>query len=510
MPVPGPFAVAVASSPSPKGEDERVGNGLRAQVLATLLPGFVGTELPPWLDALLREGLAGVCLFGPNVETREQTARLTAAIRAANPDAIIAMDEEGGDVTRLYHDRGAPYPGNALLGRIGELALTERTARAVGWQLREVGVNVAFAPDADINSNPDNPVIGVRSFGIDPVAVGDHTAAWVGALQATAVAAAAKHFPGHGDTAQDSHLALPVVDRSFDELAARELVPFRAAIEAGAELIMTSHILLPQLDRAHPATMSAPVLQGVLRDQLGFEGVIVSDALDMRGASGAIGIPAAAVRALAAGVDLLCIGTGNTASQLEAIVEAVTAALATGALARERVTDAASRNRALAERLRARAAKAAPPASPAPEPRYDLDEIASGFDVSAHARAWIAAAGGQYEVVRIESPSSLAVGETPWGVFAAGVRPAAVVRPGDRFEPASAPRSAHLAIVGRDLHRHAHARDVIVRTRAARGASVLTVDMGWPADDRGYADIATFGASRLVGEALLRVLGGAA
>jgi len=487
-----------------------VGNGLRAQVLATLLPGFVGTDLPEWLAALLREGLGGVCLFGQNIVSRDQTAALTAAIVEANPDAIVAIDEEGGDVTRLYYDRGAPYPGNALLGRIGELALTERTARAVGWQLREVGVNVAFAPDADINSNPDNPVIGVRSFGTDPVAVADHTAAWAGALQATGVAACAKHFPGHGDTAQDSHLALPVVDRSLDELAARELVPFRAAIEAGTELIMTSHILLPQLDRAHPATMSAPVLQGVLRDQLGFEGVIVSDALDMRGASGELGIPTAAVRALAAGVDLLCIGTENTAGQLEGIVEAITAAIASGALTRERVADAGGRTRALAGRLRARAAKAVPPACPVPEPHYDLDEIASGFDVSARARAWIAAAGGQYEVVCVESPSSLAVGETPWGVFAAGVQPVAAVRPGDSFEPATRARTAHLVIVGRDLHRHPHARDVVDRARASRGASVLAIDMGWPADDRAYADIATFGASRLVGEALLRVLGGAA
>jgi beta-N-acetylhexosaminidase len=465
----------------------------RADILCALLPGFVGAELPEWLAALLREGLGGVCLFGQNIVSREQTAALTAAIHAANPDAIIAIDEEGGDVTRLYYDRGAPYPGNALLGRIGELALTERTARAVGWQLRDVGVNVTFAPDADVDSNPDNPVIGVRSFGTAPGPVADHTAAWVGAVQAAGVGAAAKHFPGHGDTAQDSHLALPVVDRSAAELRARELVPFRAAIQAGTELIMTSHLLLPQLDPANPATMSATVLQGLLRGELGFEGVIVSDALDMAGASGDHGIPRAAVRALAAGVDLLCIGTENTAAQLDEIARAIVDAVATGALPGERVTDAASRVRLLAGRLRARAAKAPLPGSPVPEPHFDLDEIARGFDVSAHARDWIAAAGGQYELVRIESVSNLAVGQAPWG-------PPAIAAPAAPHRP--------VVLLGRNLHRDAAARAQIDRARADAGASVLVVDMGWPGDDRAYADVATFGASRLVTEALLRVLAG--
>jgi beta-N-acetylhexosaminidase len=478
--------------------------------LGTLLPGFAGTTLPEWLERLLRDGLAGVCLFGPNLVNREQIATLTAAIRAANPTALIAIDEEGGDVTRLYYDRGAPYPGNALLGRICELELTERTARAVGRQLHEVGVNVTFAPDADVNSNPDNPVIGVRSFGTDPVQVADHTAAWVSAVQATGVAAAAKHFPGHGDTAQDSHLALPVVDRSLDELRERELMPFRAAIEARSELIMTSHILLPQLDPENPATMSRRVLQGLLRAELGFEGVIVSDALDMKGASGEFGIAGAAARGLAAGVDLLCIGTDNTAAQLDEIVRVVAGAAESGELDSERVTDASRRVVTLGRRLRERAAAVPPSASPVPEPHFDLAEIASGFDVSTRARKWIAEAHGEYGLVRIESESNLAVGVAPWGPFAAGAVAAGVVGT-EGFET---PRSAvsgrrPVAIVGKDIHRRDHARAYVDRARAELGESVLVVDMGWPADDRAYADIATFGASRLAGAALLEVLKGA-
>ena len=268
----------------------------------------------------LRDGLGGVCIFGPNVESAEQLRTLNATLRAANPDAVIAIDEEGGDVTRLFYDRGAPFPGNAVLGRIDDVELTRRVAAAVGAALVATGCTLTFAPDVDVNANPDNPVIGVRSFGADAELVAAHTAAWVDGLQQTGVAASAKHFPGHGDTATDSHLELPVVDLPVETLRARELVPFRAAIAAGSRTIMTSHILLPQLDAEHPATFSARILQGLLRGELGFDGVIVTDALDMAGASGVHGIPEAAVRALAAGCDLLCIGTDNTDDQLDEIV----------------------------------------------------------------------------------------------------------------------------------------------------------------------------------------------
>jgi beta-glucosidase-like glycosyl hydrolase len=290
---------------------------------AVLLPGFLGTTLPSWLEARLRAGLAGVCLFGDNVVSRDQLRALTAAITAANPDALIAIDEEGGDVSRLYQSTGSPFPGNALLGRIDDADYTASVATAVALELRDAGVNLNFAPDVDINSNPDNPVIGVRSFGDDASLVARHSAAWVAAHEAAGVAVSAKHFPGHGDTAHDSHLALPVVDLPIAALRDRELLPFAAAIEAGASTIMTSHIMLPQLDALHPATFSSAILGDLLRNELGFTGVVVTDALDMVGASGEIGIPAAAVRAIAAGCDLLCIGTDNSDAQLDEIERAI-------------------------------------------------------------------------------------------------------------------------------------------------------------------------------------------
>lgn len=456
---------------------------------AVLLPGFVGTELPAWLEARLRDGLAGVCLFGVNIESPQQVRALTDAIRAANPHALIAIDEEGGDVTRLYYATGSPYPGNALLGRIDDQDLTAAVGRSVARELRAVGVNLNFAPDADINSNPDNPVIGVRSFGADPEAVSAHVATWVAAHEREGVAVSAKHFPGHGDTAQDSHLSLPVVDLPLDELMQRELRPFVAAIEAGARTIMTSHVLLPQLDDV-PATFSAPILQDVLRGELGFEGVIVSDALDMVGASGEIGIPAAAVRAIAAGCDLLCIGSANTDEQLGQIQAALEAAVADGSLPAERLDDAAARNIALADGL------AAPLDERIPAPEFDIDRAIAHFDIADD--VVIEPGAG---ILTLETVANIAVGGAPWGPLAAGAETTPVFE-GDEVDV----RGRAAVIVGKANHLRPWTRAVIEHARE-QNPSVLVVDMGWPAPDRRYADIATFGASEYAGRALLKLLG---
>ncbi|WP_223691716.1 beta-N-acetylhexosaminidase [Leifsonia poae] len=491
----------------------------RADIAATLLPGFVGTTLPDWLAERLRDGLGGVCVFGQNITSAEQLRRLTDAIYAANPDAIVAIDEEGGDVTRLHHEAGSPYPGNAVLGRRGDVSYTESIARRVGWELRRVGCNLDFAPDVDINSNPDNPVIGVRSFGSTPQVVAEQSAAWTRGLQSAGVAVCAKHFPGHGDTAQDSHLVLPVVDLAHEDLRERELRPFRAVIEAGARTIMTSHILLPQLDAERPATFSPTIVQGLLRDELGFDGVVVSDALDMKGASGEKGIPEAAVLALAAGCDLLCIGTENTDEQLDSIERAVAEAIDAGRLTGARVAEAAGRVLALAADLHAqRQSIPVPPddARGAIDPA-DVAVAIETFDVSPAAAEWIRADAARYSVVRIDTVANIAVGVAPWGPFAEAqaepdaplaraftANPAVVITEDDNPELVLAARSPVL-VIGKDNHRHAFAREAIDRLRAQRDA-VLVVDMGWPSDDRAYADLATFGASRLIGRALLTLL----
>jgi beta-N-acetylhexosaminidase len=465
---------------------------ISAAAAPVLLPGFVGTELPEWLAVRLRGGLGGVCLFAENITSPEQLRALTAAIRAANPRALIAIDEEGGDVSRLHAATGSPYPGNAVLGRIDDTELTASVGAAVATELRAAGVNLNFAPDADINSDPDNPVIGVRSFGTDAALVARHTAAWVAAHEAQGVAVSAKHFPGHGDTSADSHHALPVVDLPLDTLRSRELEPFRAAIAAGARTIMSSHILLPQLDADQPATFSPRILGELLREELGFDGVVVSDALDMAGASGEIGIAAAAVRALAGGCDLLCIGTRNTDAQLAEIEAAIGAAVASGALAADRLADAVARVSALSVSL-----EQAPEAAPSTFVP-DAARIASAFEVRGDVEV---PAGAR--LVALETTANMAVGDVPWGLASAGLAPERL-REGDALPPSDVP----YLIVGKDNHRRAWTRDLIDRARAAHPATVV-IDMGWPGADRAYADIATFGASASVSAALRTVLDGA-
>ena len=247
-----------------------------------------------------------MCLYGANTaDGPDAVAALTADV-----PGVVAVDEEGGDVTRLHTRDGSPVLGALALGAADLPDLTRAVGRHVGAELASLGITMTLAPVADVNSRADNPVIGTRSFGADPSLVATHVAAWTEGLQETGVAACVKHWPGHGDTDLDSHLALPRVDATDDVLAERELVPFASAVKAGAAAVMTSHVVVSAWDADSPATLSAASL-GRLRHDLGFAGVIVSDALDMAGASAGRGIPEAAVLALAAGCDLLCLGTGT-------------------------------------------------------------------------------------------------------------------------------------------------------------------------------------------------------
>ncbi|MFD0884768.1 glycoside hydrolase family 3 N-terminal domain-containing protein, partial [Streptosporangium algeriense] len=246
-----------------------------------VLPGFEGKSPPDWVRRRLSEGLTGVVLFSRNIATPSQVADLTAVLRAENPQVLVGIDEESGEVTRLEAAAGSTRPGNFALGVVDDVVLTEELAADLGRDLALTGVNLNFAPSADVNSNPDNPVIGLRSFGADPDLVSRHTAAWIRGLQSAGVAACAKHFPGHGATAVDSHNDLPTVSYSAEELAATTLPPYRTAIEAGVRAVMTGHLLVPAYDAEFPATLSHRLLVGLLREELGFDGLIVTDAVEM-------------------------------------------------------------------------------------------------------------------------------------------------------------------------------------------------------------------------------------
>jgi beta-N-acetylhexosaminidase len=305
-----------------------------------LLASFPGHRAPDWVRRWIERGLGGVVLFSDNVHDGEQVAALSSSLRAERPELLVATDEEGGDVTRLEASSGSSYPGNLALGSIDDIELTRAVAGAIADDLRAAGVTLNLAPVADVNSNPQNPVIGVRSFGSDPELVARHVATFVRGTQERGVAACAKHFPGHGDTAVDSHLELPVVEDGSSELLAGPLLPFRAAIEAGVGAVMTAHIVVRGLDEV-PATLSRVLVTDLLRGELGFEGAVVSDALEMRAISGTVGFEEGAVRAIAAGVDALCLGHDVDDSLVERVHGALVAATGCGRLPPERLAEAA-------------------------------------------------------------------------------------------------------------------------------------------------------------------------
>ncbi|WP_161794208.1 glycoside hydrolase family 3 protein [Demequina sediminicola] len=459
------------------------------------------------MERKLRQGMGGVCLFGTNVESPAQLRSLTDSIYAANPDAVIAIDEEGGDVSRLYQREGSPYPGSAILGILDDVDLTRAAGAQVGWELRKAGVNLTLAPDVDVNSNPLNPVIGVRAFGADTELVARHGAAWTQGLQSTGVAACAKHFPGHGDTELDSHHDAPVVNASEPELRTRELVPFEANIAVGVASLMSAHIDVPALDAENAGTFSKPIMTDLLRDELGFTGVVVSDALNMAGAQAYGGYTGASVKALAAGVDLLCVGYSNTEEEIEQIVTAIEDAIKAGELTEARVSEAHTRILAMVKASAKRAAEALIPEdlTHGAVPGMGFEQLKSAFSVSETARTRLAARGAVKGVqwVRLEPAANMAVGDSPWGPFASGVVADLVVSPETPLKNFVPNPDCVVVVVGKDNHRHPWAREAIDELR---GHGAVIVDMGWPDLTEPYVDIATYGASRAVGEALKEVL----
>jgi beta-N-acetylhexosaminidase len=496
-----------------------------------LMGSFRGPVAPEWLAERLAAGLGSVCLFGSNLTGRDaDVAALTAALHAAGPGCLVALDEEGGDVTRLDALAGSPVPGAAALGAVDEPAATRAIAAGLGARLAAAGIDLDLAPDADVNSAPDNPVIGVRSFGASPALVSRHVRAYVDGLQSAGVAACAKHFPGHGDTRQDSHVDLPTVDADAALLAGRELVPFAAAVRAGAAAIMTSHVLLAALDPHHPATTS-PVVLGMLRRELGFDGVIVTDALDMAGVSGpkAYGsIPAAAVASLAAGADLLCIGPGIDDELTGAIVAAIRDAVASGALPAGRLADAAGRVDALAARIAAGTlAGAGAGAGDRPGAAAGAGGFRAGPQWTGAEGDWsgigrqIAARALRVDgdvpdlagalAVTVHTAPLIAAGAVPWGVGPALSRRLPGVITADLREPdaeSAVPARPDQPVVAavRDAHRHPWVWRWLERTAAEHPLTV--VEMGWPADVPlpGDCRVWTYGASRVAGEAAADLL----
>jgi beta-N-acetylhexosaminidase len=295
-----------------------------------LIGSMPGTTIPVELRSLAREfDLGGVILFSRNVEAPEQVAELAAESEALGrtQPAWVSVDQEGGRVARLK----APFtrwPPMATLGRAGKEGevLAERFAKALANELLAVGISLDYAPVLDIHTNPKNPVIGDRALAERADDVANLGGAIIRALQGAGLAACGKHFPGHGDTSTDSHFELPLVEHAPDRLRAIEFEPFRAAVAAQVAFIMTAHVLVPSLDERRPATLSPHIVQALLRDELKYEGVILSDDLEMKAVSAQYPVPESAVEAIRAGCDGLLICSGDLdlqARTLEALVRAV-------------------------------------------------------------------------------------------------------------------------------------------------------------------------------------------
>jgi len=317
---------------------------------ACLLPVVHCDEVPTWVPKALDDGLAGVVLL-PDTGDEEADLRVTEtarALRAHHKNILIAADEEGGDVTVLEHTTGSSYPGSLALGTADDPELTARVAGAIAADLLAAGFNLDLAPSLDVNSEAGNPVIGVRAFGADPERVARHGTAFIMALQAAGVASAAKHFPGHGATVTDSHRGLPVVECDLDTFERRELAPFAAAVAAGVRCLMTGHVLFPQLDQDHPATLSRLLLHDLLRGELGFEGVLLNTVLAMEAGRPAAETGALAVRALAAGSDLLLVPPGGGEDACAIVRAVINKAVEARELETARLEEAAARVRALA------------------------------------------------------------------------------------------------------------------------------------------------------------------
>ena len=451
-------------------------------ILGVLSPGFGGTDIPDYIRDYLRSGLGGITLFGSNTPDLESTTRLVREIRAINPDCVISIDEEGGDVTRIWARIGSPFPSPFLLGRIDDESLTEIAYQQLGAQLALADIDVTFGPVLDLVISDENPIVGVRSFGSDQTKVARHGSAAVRGLAAAGIAACPKHFPGHGRTAADSHHALPTIDASLTEMRSEEVAPFAAAISAGARAIMLGHLVVPAVDSA-PASLSRVWCEGVLRTELGFAGVVVTDALDMGALGGLEAIHTSAISAVRAGADLLCLsGIANQRKLLAGILQLAEVELGVADL--ERLETSRARLRQL-RRNRQRSIE------------IDLSAIA-GLATGLELAGNLTLKPGSTAILTLGAAPTVAAGHTNWGL-----------------EPA-------FNALGIEMHEFDSADNQIVQFRDAwrdpvvlerlriaqeNHPSAIFVDFGWPTREFAAANlIRAFGAGRAHADTVARLL----
>lgn len=452
------------------------------EFLGVLSPGFGGTVVPDYIRNYLEAGLGGITLFASNTPDLTTTAKLIKDIRSIKPDVIISIDEECGDVTRLWAKSGSPFPSPYVLGRVADDSFTEAVFEQLGANLANLDIDLTFGPVLDLTVARDNPIVGVRSFGENPTLVSEQAKAAVRGLAKAGVSSSPKHFPGHGRTSADSHLDLPTISSSLSELMSQDLLPFVAAIQEGASAILVGHLLIPAVD-SNPASLSRVWIQEILRRQLNFAGVVVTDALDMGALGGLDNIHVSSLAALRAGANLLCLSGIQDQSQiLSAILKHVDAELIESDLAliassKEKLPSL-RRNTSVHSTVEA----------------LNTARVVDGFEVFGKSKIL----GGSTAVLSLGADPTIASGNISWGLEASLASEGCELT---EFDTAK-----NQIVQFRDAWRDHKVLDRLLMLKTNHPKAIF-VDFGWPTSSF-TADnlIRTFGATRAQADAVAKHL----
>lgn len=454
--------------------------------LGVLSVGFGGTRVPIWLKPYLENGLGGITLFGSNTPDLKETADLVKEIRRYNPSIVVSIDEEGGDVTRIYAATGSEQSTAAQLGRIDDIDYTRANYYNLGLVLHSLGIDLTFAPVADICSNSKNPIVGIRSFGDRADLVSRHVAAAVRGLQAAGTSASLKHFPGHGGVLEDSHHNLPRIEGSLDDLEALHLEPFLSGMKAGARSVMVGHLIVDSLDSEHAASQSARVMNDFLRHDLAYDGVIITDALDMGALGGPANIPHSAAAAIRAGADFLCLsGLPDQSSFVAGSVQRIVAAIEEGQIDESQLkasADRISKLRDLREGLEEKS-------------HLDVNTLIEGFEVFGNPKL----SKNFITHRQLSGEPTAAAGHIKWGIKDA--LESAMVKVNDTNS-----YDAIDVLVFRDAWRDPLMWSEVLRV-ATFNPDCIFIDMGWPTTEFTAKNlIRTFGVGNLTSQAVVSLL----
>jgi beta-N-acetylhexosaminidase len=439
-------------------------------ILTHFSPGFGGTRIPDWLIPWLKAGLGGVTLFSSNCPSMDETSKLIAELRSYSPRLIISIDEEGGDVTRLFVKEGSPFPTPALLGRCDNLDLTYGCYLELGKILRSIGIDMSFAPVVDVVTSDKNPIIGVRAFGRDFETVARHSVAAVNGFHDAGIAACIKHFPGHGGVAEDSHHDLPTLPGSLDELTRGHLAPYISSIGAHVQSIMVGHIITPALDSINPASCSRSVITDYLKGELGFTGLVVTDALDMGALGGPKVIAHSAKRAIEAGADLLCFsGLYDQSNFISTSFEAIKQAVLSGEIDSAELIENAKRISTWRPEK--------PVGSSAPYP-LPLDSIEAGMVV----KGSITLSHPAVHLVEMSADPTIAAGFVAWGMRRSLAHAGIKVKLETSDVSLRTDDGDQLVVAFRDAFRDKKILASLERL-STKYPEAIFVDMGWPTED---------------------------